>query len=295
MLKFPYLCNSILLRRKEKMIKIGQYNDLKVNRFIDFGLYLGDDEENEVLLPRRYMSGREKEGDTLHVFVYNDSENRPVATTEEPCAVVGDFALMRVYQVNKVGAFLDWGLSNKELLVPFREQRVSMLAGRSYIVYIYIDDNTKRVVASAKLDKFLGNTMPQYYHRQKVDLLVVQRTELGYKVIIDNLHWGLLYSNEIYGDINVGDRRMGFIKQVRDDGKIDVTLEKIEKLRVDDLTDVILDYLKAHDGKMALSDKSDPQEILRTFNCSKKDFKKALGNLYKQKLVTLGETTQLVM
>ena len=295
MLKFPYLCNSILLRRKEKMIKIGQYNDLKVNRFIDFGLYLGDDEENEVLLPRRYMSGREKEGDTLHVFVYNDSENRPVATTEEPCAVVGDFALMRVNQVNKVGAFLDWGLSNKELLVPFREQRVSMLAGRSYIVYIYIDDNTKRVVASAKLDKFLGNTMPQYYHRQKVDLLVVQRTELGYKVIIDNLHWGLLYSNEIYGDINVGDRRMGFIKQVRDDGKIDVTLEKIEKLRVDDLTDVILDYLKAHDGKMALSDKSDPQEILRTFNCSKKDFKKALGNLYKQKLVTLGETTQLVM
>ncbi len=277
------------------MIKIGQYNDLKVNRFIDFGLYLGDDEENEVLLPRRYMSGREKEGDTLHVFVYNDSENRPVATTEEPCAVVGDFALMRVNQVNKVGAFLDWGLSNKELLVPFREQRVSMLAGRSYIVYIYIDDNTKRVVASAKLDKFLGNTMPQYYHRQKVDLLVVQRTELGYKVIIDNLHWGLLYSNEIYGDINVGDRRMGFIKQVRDDGKIDVTLEKIEKLRVDDLTDVILDYLKAHDGKMALSDKSDPQEILRTFNCSKKDFKKALGNLYKQKLVTLGETTQLVM
>ena len=268
---------------------------MKVNRFIDFGLYLGDDEENEVLLPRRYMSGREKEGDTLHVFVYNDSENRPVATTEEPCAVVGDFALMRVYQVNKVGAFLDWGLSNKELLVPFREQRVSMLAGRSYIVYIYIDDNTKRVVASAKLDKFLGNTMPQYYHRQKVDLLVVQRTELGYKVIIDNLHWGLLYSNEIYGDINVGDRRMGFIKQVRDDGKIDVTLEKIEKLRVDDLTDVILDYLKAHDGKMALSDKSDPQEILRTFNCSKKDFKKALGNLYKQKLVTLGETTQLVM
>lgn len=277
------------------MIKIGQYNDLKVNRFIDFGLYLGDDEENEVLLPKRYMSGREKEGDTLHVFVYNDSENRPVATTEEPCAVVGDFALMRVNQVNKVGAFLDWGLSNKELLVPFREQRVSMLAGRSYIVYIYIDDNTKRVVASAKLDKFLGNTMPQYYHRQKVDLLVVQRTELGYKVIIDNLHWGLLYSNEIYGDINVGDRRMGFIKQVRDDGKIDVTLEKIEKLRVDDLTDVILDYLKAHDGKMALSDKSDPQEILRTFNCSKKDFKKALGNLYKQKLVTLGETTQLVM
>ena len=232
------------------MIEIGKYNDLRVNRFVDFGLYLIDDEANEVLLPKRYLTGEEQIDDMLHVFVYNDSENRPVATTETPYAVVGDFALMRVNQVNQVGAFLDWGLVNKELLVPFREQRVRMQAGRSYIVYVYIDDATKRIVASAKLNKFLDNKMPRFYHRQKVDVLVVQRTELGYKVIVDNLFWGLLYSNEIYGDINIGDRRTGFIKQVRDDGKIDVTLEKIEKVRVDDLGEVIENYLKKHGGEM---------------------------------------------
>ena len=276
------------------MIEIGKYNDLRVNRFVDFGLYLIDDEANEVLLPKRYLTGEEQIDDMLHVFVYNDSENRPVATTETPYAVVGDFALMRVNQVNQVGAFLDWGLVNKELLVPFREQRVRMQAGRSYIVYVYIDDATKRIVASAKLNKFLDNKMPRFYHHQKVDVLVVQRTELGYKVIVDNLFWGLLYSNEIYGDINIGDRRTGFIKQVRDDGKIDVTLEKIEKVRVDDLGEVIENYLKKHGGEMALNDKSDPKDIMNTFNCSKKDFKKALGLLYKQKKVTLGETTKLV-
>lgn len=276
------------------MIEIGKYNDLRVNRFVDFGLYLIDDEANEVLLPKRYLTGEEQIDDMLHVFVYNDSENRPVATTETPYAVVGDFALMRVNQVNQVGAFLDWGLVNKELLVPFREQRVRMQAGRSYIVYVYIDDATKRIVASAKLNKFLDNKMPRFYHCQKVDVLVVQRTELGYKVIVDNLFWGLLYSNEIYGDINIGDRRTGFIKQVRDDGKIDVTLEKIEKVRVDDLGEVIENYLKKQGGEMALNDKSDPKDIMDTFNCSKKDFKKALGLLYKQKKVTLGETTKLV-
>lgn len=276
------------------MIEIGKYNDLRVNRFVDFGLYLIDDEANEVLLPKRYLTGKEQIDDMLHVFVYNDSENRPVATTETPYAVVGDFALMRVNQVNQVGAFLEWGLVNKELLVPFREQRVRMQAGRSYIVYVYIDDATKRIVASAKLNKFLDNKMPRFYHHQKVDVLVVQRTELGYKVIVDNLFWGLLYSNEIYGDINIGDRRTGFIKQVRDDGKIDVTLEKIEKVRVDDLGEVIENYLKKHGGEMTLNDKSDPKDIMDTFNCSKKDFKKALGLLYKQKKVTLGETTKLV-
>lgn len=276
------------------MIEIGKYNDLRVNRFVDFGLYLIDDEANEVLLPKRYLTGEEQIDDMLHVFVYNDSENRPVATTETPYAVVGDFALMRVNQVNQVGAFLEWGLVNKELLVPFREQRVRMQAGRSYIVYVYIDDATKRIVASAKLNKFLDNKMPRFYHHQKVDVLVVQRTELGYKVIVDNLFWGLLYSNEIYGDINIGDRRTGFIKQVRDDGKIDVTLEKIEKVRVDDLGEVIENYLKKHGGEMTLNDKSDPKDIMDTFSCSKKDFKKALGLLYKQKKVTLGETTKLV-
>lgn len=276
------------------MMEIGKYNDLVVNRFVEFGLYLADEQGDEVLLPKRYLTGDEQVGDVLHVFVYNDSENRPVATTETPYAQVGDFALLRVNQVNQVGAFMDWGLANKELLVPFREQRVSMQAGRSYIIYVYVDHHTRRIVASAKINKFLNNTMPRYRHRQKVDVLVVQRTELGYKVIVNNLHWGLLYSNEIFGDVNIGDRRTAYIKRVRPDGKIDVTLEMIEKMRVEHLSDAILAYLQSHGGSMNLTDKSEPKAIQDAFECSKKDFKKALGLLYKQKKVMLGAQTILV-
>ena len=275
------------------MMQIGKYNDLTVNRFVDFGAYLADEQGNEVLLPKRYLTGQERQGDVLHVFVYNDSENRPVATTETPHAQVGDFALLRVNQVNQVGAFLDWGLANKELLVPFREQRVRMQAGRSYIVYVYVDHHTQRIVASAKINKFLDNTMPRFRHRQKVDVLVVQRTELGYKVIVDNLFWGMLYSNEIYGDVNIGDRRTAYIKHVRPDGKIDLTLEMIEKMRVEHLSDTILAYLQSHGGTMDFTDKSEPKAIQDAFECSKKDFKKALGLLYKQKKVVLGEKTTL--
>lgn len=275
------------------MMQIGKYNDLTVNRFVDFGAYLADEQGNEVLLPKRYLTVQERQGDVLHVFVYNDSENRPVATTETPHAQVGDFALLRVNQVNQVGAFLDWGLANKELLVPFREQRVRMQAGRSYIVYVYVDHHTQRIVASAKINKFLDNTMPRFRHRQKVDVLVVQRTELGYKVIVDNLFWGMLYSNEIYGDVNIGDRRTAYIKHVRPDGKIDLTLEMIEKMRVEHLSDAILAYLQSHGGTMDFTDKSEPKAIQDAFECSKKDFKKALGLLYKQKKVVLGEKTTL--
>ncbi len=268
-------------------MNIGQYNILKVAREVDFGLYLADPEGNEVLLPKRYLTDGMTIGEELEVFVYNDSEGRPVATTERPHAVVGQFALMKVNAVNAVGAFLDWGLVAKELLVPFREQRVRMQAGRSYIVYVYLDEATGRVVATAKLDKHLNGTRPRYYHRQKVDVLVVQRTELGFKVIVDNSHWGMVYQSETYRALNVGEHHMGFIKQVRPDGKIDVTLEKIEKMRVDDLSDRIMDYMKSNGGSMELNDKSDPKLIMDTFSCSKKDFKKALGQLYKQKLISL--------
>ena len=274
-------------------MKIGEYNELRINRTVDFGAYLIDDDTHEVLLPKRYLTPDMKVGDTIRVFVYNDSENRPVATTEEPKAVVGDFALMRVKAVNKVGAFLDWGLVAKDLLVPFREQRVDMKAGRSYIVRVYLDEASQRIVASAKLTKFLNLTEPDYYHREKVDVLVVQRNDLGYRVIINNAHWGQIYQNETYQDVNIGDRFTAFVKQVRPDGKIDVTLAKIEKLRVDDLADRILDHLKAHGGTMSLTDKSSPEDISKAFNCSKKDFKKALGQLYKQERITLGDTVTL--
>ena len=275
-------------------MKLGEYNKLMINRFVDFGAYLIDEQGNEVLLPKRYLSGEEELDDYLEVFVYNDSENRPVATTERPFATVGQFCLMRVKAVNAIGAFLDWGLVAKDLLVPFREQRVRMQAGRSYIVYVYRDPSSERIVASAKLDKFLGNTLPDYYHRQKVDVLITQQLEIGYRVILDGKFWGMIYNNELYQQVNIGEHHIGFIKQVRDDGKIDVTLAKIEKMRIDDVADDILNYLQQNGGSMALNDKSSPEEILRTFNCSKKDFKKALGLLYKQHKVSLGDKVALV-
>lgn len=267
-------------------MNIGKYNELRINRSVDFGFYLIDDAGDEVLLPKRYITEQMHIGDVINVFVYNDSENRPVATTETPTAIVGDFALMRVKAVNAVGAFLDWGLSAKDLLVPFREQRVRMQAGRSYIVHVYLDHESNRIAASAKIDKFLDNLPPRYYHRQKVDVLVVQRTELGYKVIVNNQHWGMLYQNETYTSVNIGERHTAFIKQVRDDGKIDLTLSKIEKLRVDDLSERILDAMNGN-GCLRLNDKSSPEDIMKAFSCSKKDFKKALGQLYKLKKIQL--------
>ncbi len=275
-------------------MKIGEYNKLMINRFVDFGAYLIDDEDNEVLLPKRYLTGEEELDDDIEVFVYNDSENRPVATTEQPFATVGQFCLLRVKAVNAIGAFLDWGLSAKDLLVPFREQRVRMQAGRSYIVYVHIDPSSQRIVASAKLDKFVSTTLPDYYHRQKVDVLITQQQEIGYRVIVNSKHWGMIYNNELYQPVNIGEHHTGFIKQVRDDGKIDVTLAKIEKMRIDDVASDILQYLQGNDGTMTLNDKSSPEEILRTFNCSKKDFKKALGLLYKQHRVTLGDNVTLI-
>lgn len=273
---------------------IGNYNDLKLSRFVEFGAYLTDEQGTEVLLPLRYLTGEERTGDTLRVFVYHDSEGRPVATTETPHAVVGDFALMRVKAVNAVGAFLDWGLEGKDLLVPFSEQRVRMNAGRSYIVRLYLDNVTGRVAASAKLGKFLGSTPPNYYHRQKVDALITQQLELGYRVIINSSHWAMVYQNELYHEVNIGEHHTGFVKLVRDDGKIDITLEKMEKLRVDDVAQRVLDHLRGNGGKTHLNDKSSPEEIMRTLSCSKKDFKKALGQLYKLRLITLKPEVELV-
>ena len=246
---------------------LGQYNDLRVSRAVDFGVYLIDEEGNEVLLPRRYVTDCMPLGARVRVFVYNDSENRPVATTETPTAIVGQTALLKVKAVNAVGAFMDWGLSAKDLLVPFREQRVDMKAGRSYVVHVYLDRESNRIVASAKLDKFLSHERPDYYHRQRVEVLVVQRNELGFKITVNDSHWGMIYHNEIMGDVNIGDRLTGYVKQVRDDGKVDVTLAKIEKARIDDLSAVIIQYLNAHGGQMTLTDRSAPAEVFRTFAC----------------------------
>lgn len=271
------------------MAQLGRINTLKINRKSDFGLYLIDEEGNEILLPNRYVAPDMHIGDEIDVFVYKDSEDRITATTETPKAQVGEFALLRVVATNSAGAFLDWGLP-KDLLVPFREQKMRMQTGRSYIVYVYVDYNSDRIVASAKIDKFLDNRPADYHQGDPVEILIAQRTDMGYKVIIDNLHSGIIYHNEIFKEINIGDRMEAYIKSVREDGKIDVTLADRADRRTMELADKILMHLMSHGRRMALTDKSSPEAIKAAFECSKKDFKKAIGHLYKKKLINLSPT-----
>lgn len=269
------------------MIQLGKVNRLQIVKFVDFGLYLDGGEGVEILLPRRYVTDEMKEGDEIDVFVYADSEDRLVATTETPKAMVGEFAFLQVAAVNNVGAFMDWGLM-KDLLVPFREQKVRMEKGRYYVVYIYVDDNSKRIVASAKLDKFLDNKIPQYEPNDEVEIIVTKKTDLGYKVIVDNLFWGMIYHNEIFKDINIGEVHKAYVKNIRDDQKIDVILTSNKgKDRVDTVADEILDFLKISSGFMKFNDSSSPEEIKKQFKCSKKDFKKSIGLLFKKGIVTI--------
>lgn len=289
------------------MISIGDYNDLRIERFVEHGAYLVDPEGQnsnsksnnkntyrEVLLPSRYIEESMVVGDIIRVFVYTDSEDRPVATTEIPYARVGEFAFLQVLQVNRVGAFLDWGLS-KNLLVPFKEQRVKMLSGGVYPVYVYLDLNSNRVVASAKLEKFVGNAYPDYRNGQKVTALVLSHTPIGYKTIVDNLHFGMIYTNEVYRPLEIGETVDAYVRQVRsDDGKIDLTLTAPGTLgRIVKIEDVIIDGLK--NGTLTLTDHSSPEEIRSVLNCSKKDFKKAVGALYRDKKIALSEDGKMTI
>lgn len=268
------------------MIKLGQYNTLRVARFVDFGAYLSDDEGHEVLLPSRYVPEDAAVGDEIEVFIYNDSEERPVAVTDKPFATVGEFAFLQVVQVNQYGAFLDWGVP-KNVLVPFSEQRVRMQPGGIYPVYLYIDHATQRIVASAKLEKFLGNVIPEYRPGDKVSALVWQHTTLGYKVIVDNLFQGMIYDNEIYAPLEIEQTITAYVKMVREDGKIDLTVGDRAKNRVSELSDEIMRKLSNEGGTMAVSDSSSPELIKATFKCSKKDFKKAIGKLYKERRIVI--------
>lgn len=270
------------------MIKIGNYNNLRIARFVDFGAYLADDDNNEVLLPARYVPEDAAIGDEIEVFVYTDSEDRIVAVTDRPFAQVGEFAFLQVVEVNRFGAFLDWGVP-KHLLVPFAEQRPRMEAGGIYPVYLYLDHITKRVVASARLEKFLGNVIPEYRPGDKVRALVWQHTPIGYKVIVDNLFQGMIYDNEIFAPLEIEQTVTALVKAVRDDGKIDLTLGDKAAARVADLAADIIEKLREHGGSISVCDSSAPEEIKAVFHCSKKDFKKAVGKLYKGRLITLGD------
>lgn len=270
------------------MIKLGQYNTLTISRFVDFGAYLTDGEGHEVLLPSRYVKEDSTVGDEVEVFVYNDSEERPVAVTDKPFVQVGEFAFLQVADVNRYGAFLDWGVP-KHILVPFSEQRVKMKQGGVYPVYVYLDHVTNRIVASAKLEKFLGNTYPDYRPGQEVKALVWQHTDLGYKVIVDNLFQGMIYDNEVYAPLEIEQTITAYIKMVRDDGKLDLTLSGRADLRIAELADEIIRRLTEHGGTLAITDSSSPDEIKKAFQCSKKDYKKAIGKLYKEHRIRLDD------
>ncbi len=269
-------------------MQLGRYNTLEVKRIVDFGVYLADAEGNEVLLPSRYLEGLPQVGDIMDVFVYTDSEDRPVATTERPFAQVGEVAFLQVAEVNRVGAFLDWGLM-KDLLVPYREQKYDMKQGGVYPVYLFVDNASGRVTATAKIEKYLGNVFPRYRRGDKVKALILQHTERGYKAVVDNLHYGMIYHNELYRDIAIGNEVEAYVKQVRDDGKIDLTLNDYVTERIPELARGILDRIKANGGYISVTDHSAPDVIKSSFRCSKKDFKKAIGALYKEHLVILEE------
>lgn len=268
------------------MIEIGQYNDLEVSRHSEPGTYLKDEEGNEILLPNKYVTPEMQVGSSVHVFVYKDSEDRPVATTERPYAIIDEFAFLYVKDVNQVGAFLDWGLE-KDLFVPFREQAQKMVSGKSYVVYIYFDLKTERVVASGKLSQFTKNDFIELEDGQEVDLMICNKTDIGVNVIINNMYEGLIFQNEIFQNIQTGDRTRGYIKSVREDDKIDVCLEKLGYDSIEPNSKHLLSQLKFKGGFIALNDKSDPELIKSTLEMSKKTFKKAVGNLYKQKLIRL--------
>ncbi len=268
------------------MVEIGKYNTLKIVKDLDFGVYLDGGDDLEILLPARYVPRNVKPGDEVEVFIYHDNEGRIIATTAKPLAIVGEFLWMECKSVNDMGAFLEWGLM-KDLLVPFREQKMPMREGKWYLVYVHLDHVTKRIVASARVDKFLDNVPPVYEFNQEVDLLVADETEIGYKVIINNLHWGLVYHNEIYRRLERGEHLKGYIKEVREDEKIDVSLTRLGYEKVEGIAGIILDALKVQNGFLPVHDKSPAEEIYSLFGCSKKSFKQAIGALYKKKLISI--------
>lgn len=267
-------------------IGLGKFNRLKVVKQVDFGMYLYDETEGEILLPKRYVPQDCKVGDELDVFVYLDSEERLVATTQQPLAQVDRFACLKVAWVNRYGAFLDWGLM-KDLFVPFSEQREKMQVGRCYVVHVHLDEESFRIVASARVDRYLSRKKATYMPGQEVEVMVWQKTDLGYKVIIEDRFGGLIYDSETFRPLYTGMCLTAYVKQVRDDGKIDLTLQKPGAGKVDDFAKTLLEHIRGHGGRTSLNDKTPAEEIYALFGVSKKTFKKAVGDLYKKRLVVV--------
>jgi predicted RNA-binding protein (virulence factor B family) len=269
------------------MIEIGKYNTLKIERDTQVGLYLTDGKE-DILLPNKYVPREFEIGEEIIVFVYLDHEERPVATTLEPYIYLNEFALLRVNYTNKFGAFLDWGLE-KDLFVPFREQARPMEKGKRYLVYMYIDEKSNRLVGTSKINQFLSNEKLTVEKGEEVDLIISHITDMGINVIINEQHKGLMYKDEVYEDLRTGDRMKGYIKTIRPDNKIDVSLQKEGFENIEPNAEKILDELRASRGFLRLNDDSHPDDIKTVLKMSKKTFKKAIGTLYKQKLIEIKE------
>jgi len=270
------------------MIYIGRTNRMRVTKLVSFGAYLDGEELGEILLPKRYVPRDCRPGNSLQVFVYADSEDRLVATTDRPMVQVGEAAFLKVKQQNEVGTFMDWGLG-KDLLVPFNEQAWPMHPGRSSVVFCYLDPYTKRIAASTRFNRHLQEDgRGDFQPGDQVRLMIATRTQLGYKAIINNTHLGLIFKSEVFGELKYGQQLKGYIKSIRvADGKIDLSLQASSDQVRDQLEDKILDYLRAHDGVSAITDRSPPPLIYKTFEASKANFKRALGRLYKKRKVML--------
>lgn len=265
------------------MALIGRYNSLQVVKHTDFGLYLDGGADGEILLPKRYIpkdTPSEVE-DWLNVFIYLDSDDKLIATTEKPKVQVGEFASLKVLEINSIGIFLDWGLS-KDLLLPYSEEKRSLEAGQYCVVHVYLDKHTRRITATARLDRYLDVRPAAYQVGQAVDLLVAEATDMGFKAIINNQHWGLIHKNEVFKFLRSGMREKGFIKELRADGKISLSLQPVGQEAANSLHEKILQQLQDNGGTLAVSDKSPPEVISGLFGVSKGNFKKAIGALYKQ-------------
>ncbi len=268
------------------MIEIGKKCKLKVIKKVDFGVYLDGEDLGEILLPNRSMLSTFKEGDFLEVFLYLDSEDRLIASMQMPLAEVGDFAFLQVVSVSGAGAFLDWGLP-KDLLVPFREQKRPLEEGKKYLIYIYIDETSQRIVATTKIERYLAENCDEFQRGDKVDLIIANKTDLGYSAIVNNKYLGVIYHSEIYKPLFIGNKHAGYILKVREDKKLDLTLLPIGYEKIEEGAQQILDYLLKKGGFIELNDESPAELINHYLGMSKKTFKKGVGNLYKQKLIEL--------
>lgn len=268
------------------MAQLGIYNTLPIIDFIEHGAILNGDNLGEILLPNRYVPQDAKLEDIVNVFLHADSQDRLIATTQQPKAVLGEFASLKVIQVNKIGAFLDWGLP-KDLLVPFNQQHTTMELNKYYLVRVYADEATGRLAASSKIDKFLDVWPAEYKIEEEVSLIIGHRTDLGFKAIINNQHWGLIFQSDIFKPIKTGLKIKGYIKEVREDGRVTLTLSRSGKNKVIDFSDSFIAYLNKNNGLCQFHDKSSPTEIQREFGVSKKAFKATVGHLLKQGKIEL--------